>query len=68
MGGRAGWGEGGPPAAADLPIRSMGGHASQAGGRPGARVAKMEDNGHEVRAEARKTSAVESGVEDDRGG
>jgi hypothetical protein len=58
MGGRAGRGEGGPAAAADLPIQLMGGHASQAGGIPGARVAK--DGGQRPRSAGR-------GEEDERG-
>jgi hypothetical protein len=48
MGGRAGRGGGEPPLSADLPIRSMGGRASQVGGGLSARAARMLDDGHEA--------------------
>jgi hypothetical protein len=64
MGGHAGRGGGESPLSADLPIWSMGGRAGQVGGGPSARAARMLDDGHEARAEAKKTSAVELGEVD----
>jgi len=47
----------------------MGDHAGQASGEQGAGATeRMEDNDHEAQVEARKTSAVELGMEDEHGG
>ena len=56
-------------APAGAAIQLMGDHAGQASGEQGAGATeRMEDNDHEAQVEARKTSAVELGMEDEHGG
>jgi hypothetical protein len=68
MGGHAGRGGGGSPVALDLLSGRWEVTPARTVVDPAPELSRMEDDGHEAWPEVRKTSTVELGTEDERGG